>query len=890
MRSSIGFTSTYNCKCPVILSVLQAFSEQSCLLLTVKQSLPQTSRNGKNPLTSYGGKSVAVMLKSRVTERKLELPQAWSFNIEMGSSKKHKDKDKEHKRKRKNRSRSRSKDRSERKKHRHGERSRDKHDEVVNEFQEEYSDDFYPKELEDIDSSAVRGDTRTSSSVYQPSSSSGDLSLSIEETNRIRAKLGLKPLEVNYESKAEESGGDVTTVDGDIHKPAVSLTEKRETKKIQERIQKAKEKRHLKEKLSKVKTLGESDSDDDVKAWVKKSRAVQKEREMAEKRAKMLEEMDQEFGVGNLIEEEFKDSKKQYSSRDLRGLRVEHDTERFKEGQTVILTLQDKGVLEDEGDTLVNVNMIDDERADKNKELRKKKPDYNPYDDGDVDEYGMFRPKKVLSKYDEEIEGLKKEKFELGSGGTYDTDQDRQMELIRQQLRNQSQSLDISNKLKIASEYLTEQEVEATKFKKVKKKNRKIRKKETLKADDLLPMENQDDNFGSRSRGRGMNREAPDVEEFDNYGNGDTYMAGQNPEAPAGGPIVIDYGHGHMPSRMDPGYDQGYEGGGMEVDPTPVKEEEDEDDLVGPDEDLTGVAVDEDGAQNELHSALSKARRLKQRKVKPTAEKIAAKLNIKKEPEESMEEDMKANITLNAMSEFCRTLGDIPTYGQSGNRDEEREELLDFERELMEERRRQEEEEEQMTGWNRVEIDETPVNIAGEDQQVLDDEPIVNAGVGAALELATKKGFFEKEFNKKRAGVRKSKNIELEAQNYSIEDKRYDDLDEKFRKRDRYSGGAIMDFKEKDTYKPDVKLEYVDDSGRMLNEKEAFRQLSHRFHGKGSGKKKTEKRSKKLQEETLMKMMSSTDTPLGTLNMLQEKQKAEKSPYIVLSGNKSLTA
>ena len=33
-----------------------------------------------------------------------------------------------------------------------------------------------------------------------------------------------------------------------------------------------------------------------------------------------------------------------------------------------------------------------------------------------------------------------------------------------------------------------------------------------------------------------------------------------------------------------------------------------------------------------------------------------------------------------------------------------------------------------------------------------------------------------------------------------------------------------------------------------------------------------------------MKTMSSTDTPLGTVNLLQEKQRAEKMPYIVLSG------
>lgn len=37
------------------------------------------------------------------------------------------------------------------------------------------------------------------------------------------------------------------------------------------------------------------------------------------------------------------------------------------------------GVLQEGEDVLVNVNMVDKERADKNVELRKKKPDYLPY-------------------------------------------------------------------------------------------------------------------------------------------------------------------------------------------------------------------------------------------------------------------------------------------------------------------------------------------------------------------------------------------------------------------------------------------------------------------------------------------------------------------------------
>ena len=34
------------------------------------------------------------------------------------------------------------------------------------------------------------------------------------------------------------------------------------------------------------------------------------------------------------------------------------------------------------------------------------------------------------------------------------------------------------------------------------------------------------------------------------------------------------------------------------------------------------------------------------------------------------------NIILNSTSEFCRSLGEIPTYGLAGNREEEREEIM----------------------------------------------------------------------------------------------------------------------------------------------------------------------------------------------------------------------
>ncbi|XP_062604721.1 U4/U6.U5 tri-snRNP-associated protein 1-like, partial [Saccostrea cucullata] len=526
---------------------------------------------------------------------------------------------------------------------------------------------------------------------------SGDVSLSIEETNRIRAKLGLKPLDVGSEKKQTDEGF-LITKEGDVHKPAMSLTEKKETEKLKERIQKMKDKRKIKDQLGKVKTLGESDSEDDTTAWVKKSRQKQKEKELAEKRAKQLMELDEAFGLEDIVKEEFKDNKKEYTSKDLRGLKVEHSVDRFKDGQSIILTLQDKGVLdEDEGDTLVNVNLVDDEKAEKNVELKKKKPDYNPYDTGDVDEFGMFKPKNVLDKYDEEIEGVRREKFELGSGGKYDTDPEKQMDEIRRQLREQSQSLG-GVTLNPINEYLTPQEAaDAAKFKKVKKKVRKIRKKESLKADDLLPLPNQgqeDTDYGSRKRGRGYMREEEEaVEGQTGYENG--YGGGGGMTAP----IVIDYAHGHTAVSVN---DQ----------PMEVTEPEEEEDLVGPDEDLSNV-IEEDEAEKELHSAPSKARKIKKRKDASAVIKVAEQvlLKAKSEPEEEEEEaPQDGNIILNATSEFCRTLGDIPTYGQSGNREEDQEDFMDFEKEL-EERRKKEEDEEQMSGWNAVEIDETPVNI-----------------------------------------------------------------------------------------------------------------------------------------------------------------------------------
>lgn len=256
----------------------------------------------------------------------------------------------------------------------------------------------------------------------------------------------------------------------------------------------------------------------------------------------------------------------------------------------------------------------------------------------------------------------------------------------------------------------------------------------------------------------------------------------------------------------------------------------------------TDVKVEE--KDDELERALHKARKAKQ-KENVMADMIG-KTEVKDEPAEDNMEN--SAIILNSTAEFCRTLGDIPTYGKSGNREEIEEELLDFDKDIKQDNDLEEkEEEEDVSGWNSVDPNAktAPPVIVDVEVPILDEEPDVSAGVGAALKLAMSKGYLEKEQNNRASNSRLA---HLQAKHYSIEDKSYGDEGDRTNRRERYSG-PIQDFKEREGFKPNVKLEYIDDDGHVLNSKEAFRYLSHKFHGKGPGKNKVEKRIKKSVQE-----------------------------------------
>ncbi|KAK0177484.1 hypothetical protein PV328_001534 [Microctonus aethiopoides] len=746
----------------------------------------------------------------------------------MGSNKRHKsEKSRDTKKKRhRSRSRSYSPEREKVDKHRHHKKHKRKE-------RKDYDSDVEivttppppPKISKNHDPTPPPPEISKQRSPSPPKGGSSQASLSIEETNRLRAKLGLKPLEVDSGPSKDEPNKIKDDLGEFYHKPAQNTSEIARSEKIKDKLTLHKQKRQIEANLLKTKLLTEDDSDDDANAWVEKNRRLQDEKKKAEARAKLLDQLDEEFGIEELVKEDVRNERRTaYSDRDLHGLKVEHNIENFVEGQTVILTLQDKGVLEEGKDILVNVNMKDDELYKRNTLIKAKKPGYDAYDEDNFDELGL--PKnQVLEKYDEEIDGEKKQSFVLGVDDAKEIQQ-RRSEIIKQRLANKRLETLKTADLKLASEYYNEEEL--AKFKKPKKKLRKIRKNKTLKADDLIP-DNTDylRDLGSRRRRK------PEID--------DKLMEDSSTASD-----IIDNADYETPS-----------------------------------EEWTNVKIEDDDEESEKYLAVRKARCLK----KPsglTIEKVA--LAIKNEKDQSDENTSSNNIMLNATAEFCRTLGDIPTYGLAGNRENNDQEMMDFEvEEVKEELMENEEEDDGRGAWNTVKLDETALEPVTLEAAILDAEPSLGQGVGGALRLAMSKGYLQKEDTNRPSA---SRFAHLQAQNYSIEDKTYGD-DDKFGRRDRFNG-PTSEFKEKDGFKPNVKLEYIDDDGHVLCAKEAFRYLSHKFHGKGPGKNKVEKRMKKVEQEVLMKRMSSTDTPLGTLNLLQAKQKETQSPYIVLSGNKQM--
>jgi SART-1 family len=82
-----------------------------------------------------------------------------------------------------------------------------------------------------------------------------------------------------------------------------------------------------------------------------------------------------------------------------------------------------------------------------------------------------------------------------------------------------------------------------------------------------------------------------------------------------------------------------------------------------------------------------------------------------------------------------------------------------------------------------------------------------------------------------------------------------------------------------------IQLHYTDDHGRALTPHESFRRLSYKFHGQGPGKNKKEARLRSQLKAMEMRNKSATgDTPLASVAALKDETKKTGTAHVVLSG------
>jgi len=82
-----------------------------------------------------------------------------------------------------------------------------------------------------------------------------------------------------------------------------------------------------------------------------------------------------------------------------------------------------------------------------------------------------------------------------------------------------------------------------------------------------------------------------------------------------------------------------------------------------------------------------------------------------------------------------------------------------------------------------------------------------------------------------------------------------------------------------------VRLEYLDEKGRPLTRKQAFRELAQKFHNRFTGKHKKEKLLRERDDALRRETVVMGEEELATMQALHKKQDETALPYAVLGGN-----
>ncbi|KAJ7980036.1 SART-1 family protein DOT2 [Quillaja saponaria] len=587
-------------------------------------------------------------------------------------------------------------------------------------------------------------------------------------------------------------------------------------------------------KMKEARLNKQSEGVSEALAWVGRSRKIEEKKNAGKakalKRSKIFEEQD------NIGQEESEDEDAtKHTSHNLEGVKVLHGLDRVMEGGAVVLTLKDQNILADgdineEVDMLENVEIGEQKRRSEAYQASKKKTGI--YDDKFNDD--LVSEKKILPQYNDPATD---EGFILDERGKFSGEAEKKLEELRRRLQGVSthnQFEDLNTSGNFSSDYYTHEEM--LQFKKPKKK-KSLRKKEKLDIDSL-EAEARSAGLGVADLGSRNDAKKQAIKEeqarFEAEKRNSAYQSA--------------YSKADEASKL------------LRLEQTlPVKLEEDE----------IPVFADDD---EDLNKSLERARR------------IALK---KKEEEAASGPQAIALLATNPNSQTAHIQN--PTTGESQENKVVFTEMEEFVWGLQidEEARKpesgdvfmQEDEEakpldegetDEAGGWTEIQENSEDEHSAREDkEEIVPDEIIhevtVGKGLSGVLKLLKERGTLKEsvEWGGRNMDKKKSKLVGIL------------DGDEP---KDTRSSSLVDNKKE-------ILLERRDEFGRLMTPKEAFRMISHKFHGKGPGKMKQEKRLKQFLQESKLKQMKSSDTPSLSVERMREAQESSKTPYLVLSGH-----
>lgn len=702
------------------------------------------------------------------------------------------------------------------------------------------------------------------------------IELSVDETNQLRAKLGLPPLRVS-KPPSEEKVLELSVENSNALRQRLGLAPLRDTKEKEihapapkegkneaaERIAQARLKRQVQQGFEQLQgpTLG-----DDASDWVQRMKQV-KEQPAKQKKAKKQKAQD-------------------YTDKDLEGMQVAHAVGDL--GDTTVLTLADAPLLQvddkvankvvgiNEEDTrLVNVNLAEQEQQRDG--LRKKRElemgmgragGYAGFDDDEFEELGGTQTAQHLARGGHRGEGSKLRGFQIGvhRNGNDDDEEDTAGG------KRKAISLVSEQPNAAVSDYMTVEEEEAerarkkkkeAKFKKKKKKDKKEKHRRTERVDDEPEEEETGGGMsllaelqakarktgaqGLRKRARG---EGDDDDDDDGVAK----------------PMEVDDSAQEKRAKYEAAMAKGNErtskAFAVAVKAKAVESDEEDDDAF-------------------LNAALSKARRLNQLKsmsnqLKGADAVVEAVKSSAAVGTDSVKPENTISFKVDDTREFTRAL-------------QAREELRSREKKSMATKRQRDamvvstkqpdavasSSVEAVETVEDVDMEELAKEVKIEPSEAFGTEEgqseTVGKGLGSILGLLKKSG----ELSRKKTGREELRGRARDERNYQ----NYEPIDLKsVVKIDARTASA----KDIELANREVNLEYRDEHGRLLTEKEAFRELSYQFHGKGMGKRKQEKKRQQIareQAETRIAAQQGSDN--GILGALRKTQQATGKAFVV---------